>query len=816
MADDKLPFLRGRIEGAQPFTSARGGGGAPPPQLQRDPVAQRAALVAQLDQLAATVESRATQSRDPEATREIIAVLPEPGHRLAAESLGDARTDVRIVGDDIDSGVVLIDAPSAELAALRQKLDHYADTTNLRPSGQPRNADLVAPVREIRHASVEDLGLDLLKALGDGAPHWVELCCRGGVYDPPSTAVSRREITRQIQRIAPDRPIAAEFNATGRVIFYAKLSLVELRELVAATDCVHEIAIAEAKIRDWLLVEYDTDDLRGHALAPPPPNAASAVLLDTGVASQHPLLAAAILSADTVVPGVTSGADIDGHGTQMAGIALYADTVGASVQSRAAQASHWIQSVKIITSASTSSDGSERATWPPMTVRAVAIAETHARATRRVFAMAVTAQMDPLVPTSWSQAIDQLAYNDGRGRVICIAAGNTDCTDVGFLAGYPQLNLVQSIQDPSQAWNALTIGAFTMRAQMPPDDQYKGYVPIAPVGGISPHSSSKPLSATRVPNKPYVVFEGGNVAFDGALPDSTVPTLTSLTTGHRPNRPLTSIWATSEATARAAHLGASIWTENPELRPETVRGLIVHSASWTDEMEQQFESLDDRLRICGFGAPDPEVAAWCVRERATVIIEDSMPNAMMVERPRKNPPKRPTTPATKAAPEQIAKFFRLPVDDDALLNHAGDVELRVTLSYLAEVQTQRRRAFRGLDLRWDMQGPQEKEEAFRWRVNKRVREGTTEKHKSKSFKWDIGPDRRESGTVQTDRWTGRAALLAGSKLIAVMPVKGWWSGYVGMQTKELPFSLIVTVRAAGLDIYNIIEIGLTPPITVPV
>jgi hypothetical protein len=35
-------------------------------------------------------------------------------------------------------------------------------------------------------------------------------------------------------------------------------------------------------------------------------------------------------------------------------------------------------------------------------------------------------------------------------------------------------------------------------------------------------------------------------------------------------------------------------------------------------------------------------------------------------------------------------------------------------------------------------------------------------------------------------------------------------------TKELPFSLIVTVRAAGLDIYNIIDVGLTPKVEVPV
>lgn len=115
----------------------------------------------------------------------------------------------------------------------------------------------------------------------------------------------------------------------------------------------------------------------------------------------------------------------------------------------------------------------------------------------------------------------------------------------------------------------------------------------------------------------------------------------------------------------------------------------------------------------------------------------------------------------------------------------------------------------------DLQGPQEREEAFRWRINKKVRESSAEQYKSKSFKWDIGPDRRTQGTVQSDRWTGKASLLAGSKLIAVMPVGGWWDQYVATRTKELPFSLIVSVRTTGLDVYSLVEIGLTPPIEVP-
>lgn len=816
MADGDLPFLRGRIEKTEAFKSARGGGGKKPALPPRDPKAHRAALMAQLDQLVADVQQRPPDARDPEASREIVAVIPEAGAELAAPSLADVASDIRLVGADPTTGVVLIDTPDPNLPALRRKIDEFADASKLTPKGHPQHMPLVAPVREIRRASLAEIAEAVLLTTAADSPHWIEVGCRGGIYDPASTARSRREIARQLARIAPAPGLAAQFTATSQVIFYTKLTVEQMRALLDATDCIYEIFLAEPKIRDWLMHEHEIVDLTAHVMTPPPADAAGVVLLDSGIAPHHLLLQPALLSADSVVPGIDSGVDVDGHGTEMAGIALHADGVGDAVALGSSQAGHWVQSVKIITRDSNSSAESARAIWPPMTVEAVAKAEAHEKVDRRVFAMAVTAAIEPLVPTNWSQAIDQLAYNDGHGRVICISAGNADSADVNVLNGYPQLNLVQSIEDPSQAWNALTIGAFTSRDQMPKDDTYREYSPIAPAGGISPHTTSCPLSADRVPNKPEIVFEGGNVAFNGALPDATVATLTGLTTGHRPNRPLSLIWATSEATARAAHLGATVWTANPALRPETVRGLMVHAAQWTDLMREQFASLDDRLRICGHGVPDPATAVWCARERATVIVEDSMPNAVMVERPRPKPPKRKGVPPTKPEPEHIAKFFRLPIDDQTLLEHAGEVELRVTLSYFAEVQTYRRRAMRGLDLRWDMQGPQESEDVFRWRVNKRVRENTQEKLKGKSFKWEIGPERRERGTVQSDRWTGPASFLAGSKLIAVMPVMGWWNQYVAFRTKELPFSLIVTVRTPGLDIYSVIELALKPPITVTV
>lgn len=53
-------------------------------------------------------------------------------------------------------------------------------------------------------------------------------------------------------------------------------------------------------------------------------------------------------------------------------------------------------------------------------------------------------------------------------------------------------------------------------------------------------------------------------------------------------RPFSTIWATSAATAQAAGMAAQIFAEYPGIWPETVRALLVHSARWTCQMEEQF------------------------------------------------------------------------------------------------------------------------------------------------------------------------------------------------------------------------------------
>ena len=77
-------------------------------------------------------------------------------------------------------------------------------------------------------------------------------------------------------------------------------------------------------------------------------------------------------------------------------------------------------------------------------------------------------------------------------------------------------NDLEPVDDPAQAWNALTIGAFTEKVDII-DPDFADYTPIAPAGELSPRSRTSVIWDRQWPVKPDVVFEGGNLAHDGAF-----------------------------------------------------------------------------------------------------------------------------------------------------------------------------------------------------------------------------------------------------------------------------------------------------------
>lgn len=831
MADDRLPLLRGRITSVDSYEAPQSPRGKPPRLPSLEPHDHSAKLLAQLDAIRATVNARSDTARDELATREIIAVHPIPGADLTPNVLDDAR-EAWLVGVVPETGAVLLDVASADVGYLRKKIEAFGDDSKIIPKthkdGTPKLDDAgaqvtaraaetaVAPIHAVKIASLDDVRGPRLRAeaiSGDRA-YWFEVACRGGYRRPGElTESSRSQIARQLHRLGVAMQTLDEFSGPEHVYYFLRLTKNQLEALLRATDCIYDVDLAPPAIRDMKLVDAVTSvDLKSFSLQAPPADAPAVVVMDTGIATEHALLKPALLPPAVAGPEITGAEDMHGHGTQMAGLALYGD-LGAAIERGAHVARHWIQSSRLLVrpQAGAAADASYEK-WPVLTAGAVRAAEdADPKPRNRVFTMAVARTMhDPPftepVRTLWSHAVDVVAFGEGRGRLLVVSAGNArESQWLALAEQYPQLQLSEKIHDPAHAANALTVGAFTERVDLPPGPTYSEYRVVATKrGGVSPFTTAG-VAGREWPIKPDVVMEGGNLAVSQRLYDSGIDTLSALTTQRTkiPGKPLTTINMTSEATARAARLAAAIWAAEPKLRPETVRGLVVHSASWTSTMREQFPGINDRLLACGYGVPDERLASECGQGVATIVVEDELPSAVIEEEPKKTAPKRPTTKATEPKLRRKVKMYRLPIPESLLVDADPEVELRVTLSYFAEPNKFGRSTFHGLDLKWDMQGPQESPDEFLQRINALKRpmgpDGMRAKVPTKkSFPWDVGIQLRSRGTVQSDRWRGRMSELVGDKLIAIVPVLGWWDQRRSLKTQNMRFSLTVSVFGPGV------------------
>ncbi len=249
------------------------------------------------------------------------------------------------------------------------------------------------------------------------------------------------------------------------------------------------------------------------------------------------------------------------------------------------------------------------------------------------------------------------------------------------------------------------------------------YEAIAPEGGLSPFSTTSLTWQDRWPLKPDAVLEGGNVA-RSPLGPSSMDSLSLLTAFYRPNeRPFTTTCATSAATAQAARLAACIMAEYPELWPETIRGLLIHSAEWTQAMRQAYlpaagkPSKADYARLirrCGFGVPDLDRALWSVANSPTMVVEESF-----------HPFRRVNSRQPALRDMQL---HRLPWPVE-ILEDLGDepVEMRVTLSYFIEPNPSNRGVrsryrYESHGLRFDVKRPSETVANFRNRINLAARD----------------------------------------------------------------------------------------------
>ena len=700
------------------------------------------------------------------------------------------------------------------------KLDHFEKLVRdyleekRNSAGRARdNQRLIDAIREIRAASLRALWTDADEAFpaADEGPVWWEiwLPVRGNRQDVVTSfrrlAEAQEMQTAQGELIFPERTVLL-IRASVEQMQHSVLTLNSIAELRRAKETADFFdSLGPEEQREWL-----EDMLARTRFSPDGHEVPRVCLLDTGVNRGHRFLEPAVAAEDlhTVEPAWGTD-DNHGHGTQMAGLALIGNLTEALGGSGLMQVDHRLESVKLLQW--DGDGGTDSRHHGLLTVEAVSRPEITAPLRPRVFGMAVTARdnRDRGRPSAWSAALDSLAADvDGYGahpRLLVVSAGNID--DSNAWSQYPGSNDTDGIHDPAQAWNALTIGAFTDLVRITEPDA-QGYTPIAPGGGLSPFSTTSLTWQPHWPLKPDIVLEGGNAARD-ALSAVWMPSLSLLTTHHRPaDRLLTTTNATSAATALGSRFAAQVMAEYPNLWPETVRALIVHSAEWTDAMNRMFlppngnpSKADYRnlLRRCGFGVPDLGRAMWSVSNSLTMVVQETLHPF------KKDPGKKPATR------DMHLHSLPWPVD---MLEELGEtqVEMRVTLSYFIEPNPSQRGIrsryrYESHGLRFDVKRPAESIDAFRARINAAARdeeEGTSRSHADPA--WLIGPQNRHRGSLHGDMWRGSAADLASRGHIGVYPALGWWRTRPALERydRATRYALTVSIKApeTEIDLYS--------------
>lgn len=731
-------------------------------------------------------ERRKEQGFD-DVDRSLVTFEVEITEHLNLMSFEDARAGIQLASFCISTkdptvGIVNVLVPDGKFTKFEGKLRDFLDPAKDTKKGNPKNEDFIKSISDVRRAKLESLWTDSTQDIPEGNElFWWE----AWIGSSDSDLTRLRRYARRFGFKVGEQTL--KFLDRRVVLLYGTLQ--QVGDSVELLDVLLELRSAKPVAQEFVEMSASDqnqwcEDLATRIL-PPDEDAPAVCLLDTGLLATHSLLAGHIdpeADCDTYDPAWGSD-DHNGHGTQMAGFCVFGEELDLMLQNtNQIQLRTRVESVKILPR----KGENDPQLYGEITQACAAIAEIKNPSRRRVFSMAVTSTASPDgQPDSWSAAIDEHAATEKS--LFVLSAGNIYVSDS---YSYMTENETSPIESPGQSWNAITVGAYTTRTVIEPADDFPGWKPVSPSGGLGPISRTGFLWDRAWPNKPDVLAEGGNLAWEPrwSTPSDGADSLRLLTTSS--DGKLTFSGDTSAAANSVAKLCAEICAEYPEVWAETVRGLTVHSARWTLTMLALRGSnkgeVADFIRVHGFGVPSLERALESRKNSATLIIEDEL---------------QPFADGKNGPKLNEMNIHELPWPDEVLMKLGSTkVRMRVTLSYFVEPNPARRGTgystkyqYASHGLKFDVKTSLESDVQFRRRISAAEGKGDSS---SDSSEWLLGTKARHKGSLHSDIWEGDANKLAGRNHIAVYPTTGWWKTHKSAQkwNSKARYSLIVSLE----------------------
>jgi hypothetical protein len=810
----------------------------PPPQRQRGShgnslLAQLAALAAEVNE----IEKRRAELQLPLGTGMTIALeISPPGSIDYFKQLEWRRDGIEVLSA-VDAGgteIVALHVPDGRLAAFEKRVREYlTKDVKARKAGapdKPAHAALVNAIAAFRKAAFDELWTDEADPPEPQTLQWFQVWLRlKGLAASPTRdefAASAKKFAIEVEEGFVSFP--------GRVVVAARATRASLEQALELLDVVAEIRgvaptaefyLADLKPHEQANWVKDLEARSQYAQAQATPYI---TLLDTGVNHGHQLLSPILSEADLhAVEDKWGKADHAGHGTEMAGLVSHGDLTGPLSSTEGNIVPVRLESVKILPP--TGHNAPHLYGW--VTSEAAKRVEAAHASRRRTFAMMTTSIGKTAgMPSEWSASIDRMAFGlngpalgesdayqtdqDAQAlapRLFVLAAGNVPWPKWG---GYPTENDLAPIENPGQAWNALTVGACTDLTTIDAT-KWPSLTTIANAGLLSPSATTSLLWRRTWPFKPDVVAEGGNGCIDKQKAPSVMvgpESVRLLTTSHDlAKTPLAESGDTSAAAAEVARICGHLSARYPHYWPETIRALVIHGARVTPAVHAklplvlQKKDKETLLRRYGYGRVNLDNSMNSTTRQPTLVLQESL-----------------TPYAKEDGATKLGKLnlHELPWPLDQLQGLGGaSVAMRISLSYFVQPNPSRRGwqskfRYQSHGLRFAVKGSTETKQRFLQRINQLERdELAPEEQESMGDPdrdhWFLGSQLRSRGSIHSDVWFGTAAQLAAKSHVAVFPVGGWWKDWKESEGHSRPvrYALVVT-----LDVLEEIDVDLYTPI----
>lgn len=385
-----------------------------------------------------------------------------------------------------------------------------------------------------------------------------------------------------------------------------------------------------------------------HIEGPPDDKATAIAILDSGILSNHPLLEKAVgdeisvplLGSNKIAAGKPQ--DDVGHGTKIAGVALYGD-IRKCIEDNRFAPEVWILSAKVMFAekdptgnVSAVYDESELlehqlekavsyfAGYPRCRVVNISFGDRYKKmfGNKRQFPLATL--------------IDELAkrYN----IVFVISAGNIEegIVDVNNYPGY-LLGEEESVKiiDPASSAYALTVGSIAQ--QFGPSITSSGQIAFSPAKMNYPSPFTRAGPGYRGMVKPDLVEEGGNEIVSPSDPlklKDMGGKLVVLNPHFIHEGKLFSVdYGTSFSAAKVSHFVAKLFNAFPNASANLIKALLLSSADVPSDrpgplkdikLDDSDKNLMDILKVYGYGKPNLDRAVSSESNRVVLLADNKI------------------------------------------------------------------------------------------------------------------------------------------------------------------------------------------------